>query len=213
MKDSVYDLSNNKEVAEDVKNTLKAKYGEDFEVLRIGNRYGGESFEMVDAYCSPSSDKDIVFTMKADLNGERTFEEDDYYLKVVSSEIDKEITSSLKKRNIKSFCRTEIIKKNKLNSKLNIYEFIDNFPGASFLSVILIDGSISKKVIKEVFTEIKNLNDNINLCSIIYQVTNDYEEMEKELITLPYVPRTYVEEKGKFEICYFQIENNEVKGE
>ena len=206
-----FDDNNDQTMAEDIKRKLYEKYNKEFEVLRIGNRIGGTSIDRIDTYCAPKDNPKVVFTAIQDLTmeGEET-EEDDYYLKCVTSNVEELLTKDLAQNGIDAICRIETIKKNSLDESIQTQDFINKYPNAKFLCIMAIQETEKYKV-QEAFENINNAFQNIKLNSIIYTVSEDtLTYLKEKLYGTPFFPRALVESKGFNYKTYLKIENGSV---
>lgn len=199
-------------IVKEIENILQSKYNENFKVLRVGNRYGQDKLDIVEAICCPENNESVVFKIKADINGKMEFEEDDYYIKSITNKIDFQITEYFKRLGIESFSRSETIKKNRIDRKMKLIDFIHKYSNVNFLSIVVIDGKVEKDRILKVFKSINNYNMDIKLNAIIYQISNEkYSEFKKEHITIPSISRTMIENDGFLNRCSICIENNNIR--
>ncbi|MBD5130360.1 MAG: hypothetical protein HDT43_10650 [Ruminococcaceae bacterium] len=79
-----------------IQNTLREKYGEEFEVISMGIRSGQYYRELV-ADCSPKSDENIVFQIEVNHFGESRTVKDDYIRNIVRKLIKRNIDDILSK--------------------------------------------------------------------------------------------------------------------
>lgn len=213
----VFDDFNDQTMCEDIKNKLLEKYNKQFEVLRIGNRFGGTSIDRIDTYCSPQENPNIIFTVTQDLSMEgKEIETDDYYIKNITSVVDTLLVEELKKVGVDSICRTETIKKNSLDKQLNIQDFINKYPNMNFLSILVVT-EVEKYKLYEIFEILNSTYDNIKLNSIVYTVTNEtMQELKEKIYGTPFIPRALVEDMGFKYKSFIKIENGlvtEIVGE
>ena len=186
----MFDDFNDQTMCEDVKNKLKEKYNKEFEVLRIGNRIGGESTDRIDTYCVPIDNNKCIFTTTLDLDmSGKDIEKDDYYLKQVTTPIDSFFEEEFSKNGVGAICRTDTIKKNTLDENLETQRFIDKYPNAKFLSMMAIE-EIDKYKIQDIYTLLSSTYENIKLNSIIYVVEKEtLEKLKEKLYGFQYIPK------------------------
>ena len=95
---SIFDIVengvSNRDISNAITKMLKDKYGEEFEVKMIGNRYGTFDDNAVTTYCFPKSNENLLFT--ATMNKEQTVLEDDFYLRKVTFDLEENIKSEFK---------------------------------------------------------------------------------------------------------------------
>ena len=206
----MFDDFNDQTMCEDVKNKLKEKYNKEFEVLRIGNRIGGESTDRIDTYCVPIDNNKCIFTTTLDLDmSGKDIEKDDYYLKQVTTPIDSFFEEEFSKNGVGAICRTDTIKKNTLDENLETQRFIDKYPNAKFLSMMAIE-EIDKYKIQDIYTLLSSTYENIKLNSIIYVVEKEtLEKLKEKLYGFPYIPKTLLEKNSNYKL-YMKIENGQV---
>jgi hypothetical protein len=206
----MFDDFNDQTMCEDVKNKLKEKYNKEFEVLRIGNRIGGESTDRIDTYCVPIDNNKCIFTTTLDLDMEgKDIEKDDYYLKQVTTPIDSFFEEEFSKNGVGAICRTDTIKKNTLDENLETQRFIDKYPNAKFLSMMAIE-EIDKYKIQDIYSLLSSTYENIKLNSIIYVVEKEtLEKLKEKLYGFPYIPKTLLEKNSNYKL-YMKIENGQV---
>ena len=206
----MFDDFNDQTMCEDVKNKLKEKYNKEFEVLRIGNRIGGESTDRIDTYCVPIDNNKCIFTTTLDLDmSGKDIEKDDYYLKQVTTPIDSFFEEEFSKNGVGAICRTDTIKKNTLDENLETQRFIDKYPNAKFLSMMAIE-EIDKYKIQDIYSLLSSTYENIKLNSIIYVVEKEtLEKLKEKLYGFPYIPKTLLEKNSNYKL-YMKIENGQV---
>ena len=206
----MFDDFNDQTMCEDVKNKLKEKYNKEFEVLRIGNRIGGESTDRIDTYCVPIDNNKCIFTTTLDLDmSGKDIEKDDYYLKQVTTPIDSFFEEEFSKNGVGAICRTDTIKKNTLDENLETQRFIDKYPNAKFLSMMAIE-EIDKYKIQDIYTLLSSTYENIKLNSIIYVVEKEtLEKLKEKLYGFPYIPKTLLEKNSNYKL-YMKIEDGQV---
>lgn len=206
----MFDDFNDQTMCEDVKNKLKEKYNKEFEVLRIGNRIGGESTDRIDTYCVPIDNNKCIFTTTLDLDmSGKDIEKDDYYLKQVTTPIDSFFEEEFSKNGVGAICRTDTIKKNTLDENLETQRFIDKYPNAKFLSMMAIE-EIDKYKIQDIYSLLSSTYENIKLNSIIYVVEKEtLEKLKEKLYGFPYIPKTLLEKNSNYKL-YMKIEDGQV---
>ena len=161
MEASIFDIIgngiSNEEISNVIKLKLHEKYGEEFVVKMIGNRYGMDSNDTVTTFCSPKDNDRLLFT--AILNKEQTILKDDYIFRSMKFELEECIEKLFKEKNIDVIVRIETIGINKFDEKLTVQEFIDKFNNFNFLAYIITKNIVSKEILKEIYENLRNLVD------------------------------------------------------
>lgn len=88
----------NQNSAKDISNLLKNKYGQEFEVLSIGNRLASDRADTVTARCCPKDDPSIVFD--AVMNVKRELVSDNYAIRILEVDAQKHIEKRFKESGI-----------------------------------------------------------------------------------------------------------------
>ena len=129
MEISIFDVIgngiSNKDIIENIKKKLQKKYKIEFNVKKIGNRYGIFTNDTVTTYCCPKYNENIIFIAK--LNKEQTVLEDDYLLKCISYEIEETIKKEFQENDIEIIAKNKIIGKSNLSEQKSVQEFINKY--------------------------------------------------------------------------------------
>lgn len=202
---SIFDIIgngvSNAEIGEVIKEKLRNKYKEEFLIKKIGNRYGSANEDTVTVYSCPQNNESLIFT--ATLNREQTKLEDDYLIKKVSNEIEKNIKNKFKENNINVIIKIEIIGKNQLNEFLSVQEFIDKFRNTNFLAYIISYDEITNEMLEKIFYNLNNEYENIYLKSLIYTINKkDFEDLYSLSNTIPTLTSSIIEKA--------EIKNNKI---
>ncbi len=164
------------EIAQIIKDKLLLKYNEEFDVVKIGRRFGASSSnDTVTTFCRSVNNADLLFTSV--LNVDKVHFEDDYYLNLVCFELQKEIKNALEMNKIESYPRVFIIGLYELDKKLNLVEFIEKEEGTNFLIRLYIKDKVEFKKIRKAIETVKEKYPGIDMRGDIILLNADsYDE-------------------------------------
>lgn len=200
----------NEEITKDIISKLQEKYKKEFIVKRIGNRYGIRDNEWVTTYCCPKDNESLNFS--AMVNREKTQFKDNYRIRSVSYELEKNISEQFKKNNIEVIVRTEIIGKNELSEFISVQDFINKYKGTNFLTYIIIKDIVMDEDLLKVYDYLNDKYKNIYFKSLIYMIDKeDFAECYETVKTLPLVTNSIIQkysikDKSSIKIREGQIE-------
>lgn len=197
MEASIFDIIgngiSNEEISNVIKLKLHEKYGEEFVVKMIGNRYGMDSNDTVTTFCSPKDNDRLLFT--AILNKEQTILKDDYIFRSMKFELEECIEKLFEEKNFDVIVRIETIGINKFDEKLTVQEFIDKFNNFNFLAYIITKNIVSKEILKEIYENLRNKYNNIYLKSLIYMLEEeDFYECFETIKSSPVISIAFIEQ-------------------
>ena len=197
MEATIFDIIGNGISNEEISNVIKLKlyekYGEEFVVKMIGNRYGMDSNDTVTTFCSPKDNDRLLFT--AILNKEQTILKDDYIFRSMKFELEECIEKLFKEKNIDVIVRIETIGINKFDEKLTVQEFIDKFNNFNFLAYIITKNIVSKEILKEIYENLRKKYNNIYLKSLIYMLEEeDFYECFETIKSSPVISIAFIEQ-------------------
>ena len=197
MEASIFDIIGNGISNEEISNVIKLKlyekYGKEFIVKMIGNRYGMDSNDTVTTFCSPKDNDRLLFT--AILNKEQTILKDDYIFRSMKFELEECIEKLFEEKNFDVIVRIETIGINKFDEKLTVQEFIDKFNNFNFLAYIITKDVVSKEILKEIYESLRNKYNNIYLKSLIYMLEEeDFYECFETIKSSPVISIAFIEQ-------------------
>lgn len=149
------------EIVEVIKDKLLLKYNEEFEVFKIGRRYGTVGNDSVTAYCRSIKNKDLLF--KAVLNSDKVHFKDDYYLSLVCFELQKEIQNAFQENNIEVYPRVTIIGLYECKKKTKLADFIKKENKFNFFIQLYVKDKVKLTNIKKSIELIKDKYPSINM--------------------------------------------------
>ena len=213
MEISIFDVIgngiSNKDIIENIKKKLQKKYKIEFNVKKIGNRYGIFTNDTVTTYCCPKYNENIIFIAK--LNKEQTVLEDDYLLKCISYEIEESIKKEFQENNIEIIAKNKIIGKSNLSEQISVQEFINKYKGANFLTYIISSQKISAEVLKEIYEKLKQKYKGIYLKTLIYIIDeNGFENCKEIANQSPTIMQTMLEEQTIKEEIIIKIKEGKI---
>ena len=164
------------EIVQIIKDKLLLKYNEEFEVYKIGRRYGATSSnDTVTTYCRNIDNKDLLFTCI--LNADKVHFEDDYYIRLLCYELKKEILEEFKKENIDVFPRVDVIKYQSLDKKIKLKDFIEKQPNALFFIQLYAKDKDKKQDMQKTMKSLRKKYPSINRCgNILIMNSENYEK-------------------------------------
>ena len=197
MEVSIFDVIgngiSNEEISNVIKLKLHEKYGKEFVVKMIGNRYGMDSNDTVTTFCSPQDNEKLLFT--AILNKEQTILKDDYILRSIKFELEESIEKVFKENNVDVLVRIETIGINRLEEKMTVQECIDKFENFNFLAYVVIKGVASKEVLQDVYKILRKKYKNIYLKNLIYMLEEeDFDECFETIKSSPVISIAFIEQ-------------------
>ena len=189
---------------------LKDKFGYDFLVRRIQNRYGMGDFENVLAICSMKDDENMYFSVVYNVINKQIVD-DNFFVKCTSHELEKYILEELQNANKQAVVRIDIFGKRHLEKKYSVEELSELYKNNNFLSTIIIKDKISEHEIEKIFKNINKKYKNIFLKSLIYTISKeDFKEFYQKVCTLPEISETIIQEYTVNDMYIRKIYNNEV---
>lgn len=197
-------------VGEKIKEKLKKKYNQNFSILKIGYRYGLGDFDNIDAICSLEDNKKICFKITYDMIKEEiTF--DDFYTKVLSYEISSYITKTLSQNGIETILDSYIFGNPKLDKKILISDFCNEYPEYNFFSNIFIKNDISEDNLNNLYKKMKNDYPKIYIKTMVF-ILNE-EEFNKLKIMIEkneIINKTIIDELNIEKKYIIKIENEKI---
>ena len=213
MEVSIFDVIgngiSNEEISNVIKLKLHEKYGKEFVVKMIGNRYGMDSNDTVTTFCSPQDNEKLLFT--AILNKEQTILKDDYILRSIKFELEESIEKVFKENNVDVLVRIETIGINRLEEKMTVQECIDKFENFNFLAYVVIKGVASKEVLQDVYKILRKKYKNIYLKNLIYMLEEeDFDECFETIKSSPVISIAFIEQYVIKDEAIIKIVDDEV---
>ena len=186
------------EIIQIVKDKLLLKYNEEFEVYKIGRRYGTAEEDTVTTICRNIHNKDCLF--EAVLNADRVQFHDDYYKRLICYELKKEMIDIFQENNMEVYPRIDIIHLQEFDQKMSLNDFIEKKSEKNFFIQLYINGNVKYKEIKKAIDSIKEKHSKINMRgNILLLDSKDYEEYMAILKELPDNEDHYIEENAVIE--------------
>ena len=197
---------------EKVCKALEEKYGEEFEVTKLGDRIntGHTKFQM-----NPVNNKEIVFEAKMDNeNGEIV---DSYVEACIANRTEKELKNTLEEINIKTeliitfFCNLGEEK----NINLSLRDLVEIYACEKiFIDLPLNENDYSEKKVNEIMgllEQFRNTYD-VNIYGYLYYIPNDiYNKCLSDLNTYYTVNNTWFRNYNLKEKYFFSINKNGIK--
>lgn len=124
----VYDFADNgfntEYVAKSIVKALNEKYNREFEIVKIGERYGTGFTNEVTALCTIKNFHSFIFRVIYNMVDEKIVN-DNFFIRCTCFFIEKEINNIL--RNVDSIVRVEISKKNELDKVYKTIDFLKQY--------------------------------------------------------------------------------------
>lgn len=163
------------ELTQIIKDKLLLKYKEEFEVYKIGKRYGASSSnDSVTAYCRSTKNKDLLFI--ATLYKDKVHFQDDYYLRLVCFELQQELIKVFKENNVEVYPRVNIIGLNEYDKKQKLQDFIEKEKNTNFLLELYVKGKVELSVLKKSMKMVKEKYKSINIRGDITLLDSEHYE-------------------------------------
>ena len=207
----VYDFADNslntKYVADNVIKALKEKYNRDFEVVKIGERYGMNFNDEATVLCTVKGNYEFVFKVIYNMVHEKiTY--DNFFIRCTCYYLEKEINRIL--GNVNSIVRVEIMKKNSLDRTYKIIEFLERFQDEFFVATLVIENKDINKI-ENLLTEIESFYKGIKLKIIAYEMSEEeYEIFYNDSKNLDYFALSYVENYKYVSRKVYSLENGNI---
>ena len=163
------------EITQIIKDKLLLKYKEEFEVYKIGKRYGASSSnDSVTTYCRNVKNKDLLFM--ATLYRDKVHFEDDYYLRLVCFELQKELIEAFKENNVEVYPRINIVGINEYDKKIKLQDFIEKEKNAKFLVELYVKGKVELSILKKSIKTVKDNHKSIDMRGDITLLDSEHYE-------------------------------------
>ncbi len=210
MKECLFGMFNSdldeKNVFKIVEEKLKEKYNTSFVVKKIGNRYGTGKYDEATLFCSPSHDKNMVFTVTYNMVN-KFIVSDDYYIKTSCAELEKQIDKNLKN----SVTKVELFGKNISSKAYSIREIIDEYPNCKYIITTVSNEKIDVNVFNEILNNIKNTYNGISAKVLLYVASkDDFAEIQKEAEMVPELSEAYIEKHNVSKQYIIDIKDNNI---
>lgn len=195
-------------VAETIIEKLNHKYNKNFEVIKIGERYGTRIGNETTAFCSIKNYDRFVFRARYDMIEEKIIC-DDYPIRRTCFYIEEEISRILK--NVNSIVRAEISRKNNLDNVYKTDEFLENFPHDCFIVTLVVEKHKSNDFTK-LLSALQEQYNKLKLSILIYQMEKkEFEEFYNISKSLENLPISYIETFKISKKQIYRIEDGFIK--
>lgn len=195
-------------VVESIIKNLNQKYNKNFEVIKIGERYGTIISNEVTVLCSIKDYDRFIFRAKYDMVEEKIIC-DDFLIRHTCFYIENEISRALK--SVKSIVRAEISRKNNLNNIYKIGEFLQKFSQECFIVTLIIEKDESNDFIK-LLSELQELYDKLRLNIFVYEMEKkEFERFYDASKTLESFPISFIETFKISKKDIYRIEDGIIK--
>jgi len=190
----IYDLAdgvfNTKYVAESIAKILKNRYERDFEVVKIGERYGKDFNNEVTALCTVSGHYECIFKVVYNMVDEKIVY-DNFLIRCTCYYVEKEINRLL--RSVNSIVRVEILKKNSVDRVYKTLEFLETYSDECFVATLIVEKKDNNDIVK-LLEELNEIYSGIKLKVITYEMsTMEYDRFYNDSKNIDYFPLNYVE--------------------
>ncbi len=204
----VYDFADNSFNTEYVANSiikiLKEKYGREFEIVKIGERYGTEITNEVTVLCTVKNFHECIFRATYNMVDEKLVY-DNFLIRCTCFFVEKEINKIL--RNVNSIVRVEIATKNALDNVYKTSKFLEKYKDEFFIATLIVEKHESNNFI-EFLNELNSTYNNIKLKLLVYEMLPDEFSMFYEASkNMDYFPMSYVEDFKAKSKQIFKMEN------
>lgn len=215
MEISIYDIIDNEfgttEVVNKILKKLKEKYNKDFEILKIGERYGTDISNEVTVMCTIKNFNDFIFKVKYDMV-EEIIVEDNFYIRYLCYLIEDKITEILKLNNTKTLVKVELARKNKIEKLYKkVEDFIEENPNDFFIATIVIEKN-KFEYISECLSLLTSIYINLKLNILLYEMNqNEFKNFYNKSKNLDNIPMSYIETFNFENRKIGKIENGMIK--
>ena len=170
---SIYDIIDNEFGTENTINKilkkLKEKYNKNFEILKIGERYGTNLTNEVTVMCTICNHIDFIFKIKYDMVEEKIVE-NNFNIRYLSYLIENKITKLLNLNNIKTLVRVELARKNQIEKLYKrVEDFIEDYPNDFFIATIVTEKN-KKQDISEILAILTSIYKRLKLNILFYEM-------------------------------------------
>lgn len=212
MRNVLYSLADNNldtnYVVESIVKKLNQKYNKNFEVIKIGERYGTKVSNEATALCSMKDYDRFIFRAKYDMVEEKIIC-DDFPIRCTCFYIENEINRALK--NVNSIVRAEISRKNNLNNIYKIGEFLQKFSQDCFIATLITEKDESNDLAK-FLSELQEQHDKLRLNIFVYEMEKkEFERFYNASKTLESFPISYIETFKISKKNIYRIEDGIIK--
>lgn len=177
MRNVLYSLADNNldtdHVVKSIIEKLNHKYNKNFEVIKIGDRYGTKISNEATALCSIKNYDSFIFRAKYDMVEEKIIC-DNFPIRCTCFYIENEISRILK--NVQSVVRAEISRKNNLDNVYKTEEFLEKFSQDCFIVTLIVEQHESNNFIK-LLSKLQELYKKLKLNILVYEM--DKKEFER----------------------------------
>ena len=194
-------------VVESIVNILNHKYGKEFQVLRIGERFGTDVNDEATVICTIKNYNNFLFKVVYNMVTGKIVE-DNFFIRCTCYYVEKEINKLL--NDVDSIVRVEINKKNSLNGIYKVEDFLEEYLNQKYVATLVVKNSNRKlnQVSQELLNRINEKYRGIKLAIISYEMKD--EDFEKFIVNTRYMDHfsmEYIENYQYNEKHMAKIEN------
>ncbi len=198
---------NTENIANAIANRLAQKYRRDFEVIKIGERFGTELTNTITAFCRVKDFEDFVFRVKFDMVAGRIIE-DNFYIRCTCFFVEKEINQDL--IDINSLARVEIFTKNQLDTVYREQELLNKFGDEFFVATIILEKGKDVNYLS-FLSKLENAYKGIKIKIMAYEMTPEtFSKFFEKSQTIDYFSMSYIETFPIESKRVFKIDNGKI---
>lgn len=212
MRNIIYSLADNNldtdHVVKSIIKKLNQKYNNDFEVVKVGNRYGTRISNEATAVCSVKNLDGCIFKANYDMVEEKIID-DNFPIRCTCFYVESEISRILK--NVESIVRVEISRKNNLDNVYKTEEFLDKFSQDCFTATLIVEKHESNDFIK-LLSELQGLYKKLKISILIYEMNKkEFERFYSSSKNLENLSISYIETFDISKKQIYRIEDGIIK--
>ena len=208
----VYDTLDNEfrtdRVAESIVNILNQKYGKEFQVVRIGDRYGTGITDEVTAICTIPHFNNFLFKVIYNMVTEKIVY-DNFLIRCTCYYLEKEINVFLE--NVDSIVRVEISKKNSLDGIYNVNEFLEKYSSQKYVATLVISEGDIESLSQELLEKINEKFNGIRLVLFAYEIGDtEYKKFISNTQYMDHFSTEYIDNYKYKNNIVLKLEDNSI---